>query len=183
MSVIKRSFRILQKRDRSKIGLILILQIFLGVLDLLGIATIGTVGALAVNGIASKPQSGRIAELLKFLNLENFTFQGQVAILGLFATAFLVTRTILSVYFQRRTLYFLSYKGSQISGVLFSKFVTQPLSTIQTRSSQDALFSLTTGVNTVTIGIIGSLISLASDAALLLIVFFGLFVFDPTKIT
>jgi ABC-type multidrug transport system fused ATPase/permease subunit len=180
MSVIKRSFRILQKRDRSKIGLILILQIFLGVLDLLGIATIGTVGALAVNGIASKPQSGRIAELLKFLNLENFTFQGQVAILGLFATAFLVTRTILSVYFQRRTLYFLSYKGSQISGVLFSKFVTQPLSTIQTRSSQDALFSLTTGVNTVTIGIIGSLISLASDAALLLIVFFGLFVFDPT---
>jgi ABC-type multidrug transport system fused ATPase/permease subunit len=180
LSVIKRSFRILQKRDRSKIGLILILQIFLGVLDLLGIATIGAVGALAVNGIASKPQSGRIAELLEFLNLENFTFQGQVAILGLFATAFLVTRTILSVYFQRRTLYFLSYKGSQISGVLFSKFISQPLSTIQTRSSQDALFSLTTGVNTVTIGIIGSLIALASDAALLLIVFFGLFVFDPT---
>jgi len=180
ISVIKRSFRILHKRDRSKIGFILILQIFLGVLDLLGIATIGAVGALAVNGIASKPQSGRIAELLEFLNIENFTFQGQVAILGLFATTFLIARTILSIYFQRRTLYFLSFKGSQISGVLFSKFITQPLSTIQTRSSQDALFSLTTGVNTVTIGIIGSLISLASDAALLIIVFVGLFVFDPT---
>ena len=179
ISVINRSFRILHKRDRSKIGFILILQIFLGILDLLGIATIGAVGALAVNGIASKPQSGRIAELLEFLKIENFTFQGQVAILGLFATTFLITRTILSIYFQRRTLYFLSYKGSQISGVLFSKFVSQPLSTIQTRSSQDALFSLTAGVTTVTIGIIGSLISLASDAAVLLIVFFGLFVFDP----
>lgn len=177
-SILKRSFSVLERADRLKICLIVVLQIVLGVLDLLGIATIGAVGALAVNGIASQPQSGRIVQLLEFAHLENLSFQGQVAILGLLATTFLVTRTLLSVYFQRRTLYFLSYKGSQISGSLFSKFISQPLSVIQVRSSQDSLFALTAGVTTITIGIIGAIISLISDGAVLLIVFSGLFIFD-----
>jgi ATP-binding cassette subfamily C protein len=179
-SIIQRSFSVLERVDRVKIIFIVSLQIVLGVLDLLGIATIGAVGALAVNGIASKPQTGRIAQLLEFAHLENFSFQGQVAILGLLATAFLVTRTLLSVYFQRRTLYFLSYKGSQISGALFSKFISQPLSSIQGKSSQDSLFALTAGVTTITIGIIGAIISLISDGAVLFIVFFGLFIFDAS---
>lgn len=177
-SVIRRSFRILRRQDKIKVAGIVVFQIFLGILDLVGIATIGAIGALSVNGISSKPQSGRIQDALIMLNLDKFDFQIQVAVLGFFATFLLVTRTLLSVHFQRKTLFFLSHKGSQISGTLFSRFINQTLTDIQSKPSQDSLFALTAGVTTITIGVIGSLIALISDGAVLLIVFLGLFFFN-----
>lgn len=177
-TIIARSISLLEKRDRKKIKLIIFLQIILGVLDLFGIALIGAIGALAVNGISSKNQTVAVARLLEFMNLENFEFQTQVALLGMMATGFLVSRTILSVYFQKRILYFLSFKSSQLSGSLFERFIARPLTSIRVKSSQDSLFALTAGVTTIMIGIIGAIISLISDAAVLLILFSGLFIFN-----
>jgi ABC-type multidrug transport system fused ATPase/permease subunit len=178
-SIIGRSLQLLEGKDRKKIYSIVFLQIILGLLDLFGIALIGAIGALAVNGISSRSQTGTISKLLDFLHLDQFDFQTQVALLGLIATSFLVSRTILSVYFQKRILYFLSFKSSQLSGSLFERFISRPLTSIQSKSSQDSLFALTAGVTTIMIGIIGALISLVSDAAVLLILFSGLFIFNP----
>ena len=176
--VLTRSLSLLQGKDRTKIKFILFLQIFLGLLDLTGIAIIGLIGAIAVNGISAIDQKGALGEVLDFLQLSQFDFQTQVALLGLGAACFLVSRTLLSVFFQKRILYFLSYKSSQLSGSLFERFMARPITSIQSKPSQDSLFALTAGVNTIMIGIIGALISLISDLAVLFILFSGLFIFN-----
>jgi len=178
-SAIGRSSETLDKSDRKKVGFVIVIQMFLGGLDLAGVAVVGVLGALAVSGISSQASGNRVNSVLKLLHLDTQTFQTQVAILGTLATVLLVGRTLMSVFFTRRILYFLSRKGAQLSANLISKLLAQPLSVIQSRSSQETLFALTYGVSTVLIGIIGSFVTLVSDVSLLLIMALGLFLVDP----
>jgi ABC-type multidrug transport system fused ATPase/permease subunit len=154
------------------------IQICLGLLDLIGVALIGVLGALAVNGVQSKSPGNRVSSALTFLHLDNFSFQTQSAILGLLAIFFLVSKTILSVYFSRHTLLFLSHKGAALSSELVSNLLLQPLTKIQSRSVQHTLFAITTGVNSITLGVLSISVVLISDISLLAIMFLGLFVVD-----
>jgi ATP-binding cassette subfamily C protein len=79
------STKSLDRRERIVILILIFVQVSLSILDLIGVALLGLVGAISISGIQSAKQSNQIGELLKFLNLENFTFQLQVAVLALFA--------------------------------------------------------------------------------------------------
>jgi ABC-type multidrug transport system fused ATPase/permease subunit len=174
-----RSFQVLTKEDKKKIRFIVVIQILLSVLDLVGVALIGLLGALSVSGIQSGKSQGRVQEVLASFGIENFTFQTQAAILGIAATGALISRTLLSVYFSKRTLYFLSRRCAEISSRLISNLLRQSLISIQTRSSQETLFAVTSGVTAIVMGIISTLVILVSDFALLIVLSIGLFVVDP----
>ena len=179
-SALFRSVRVLPKSDRPKIVLVVLLQVGLGFLDLLGVAAFGVLGALSVTGVQSLQPGNRVASVLNFLNLTNFTFQNQVAILAVSAGAILVLRTILSIVITKRIFFFLSRRGATISSVLISKLLSQSLIEVQSRSTQDTLYSVTAGVSAITLGVLGTAITIVSDASLLLIMVTGLFIVDPT---
>lgn len=179
-SVLIRAVSVLSKSDRRKVLAVIVIQISLGLLDLLGVALIGVLGALAVNGIQSRPAGSRVTEILDFFGIAGAQFQTQAAVLGGIASLILIFRTVCSVFFMRRILFFLSRRGAQISARLVSKLLSQSLLAIHIRSSQEILYSVTTGVSVITLGILGTIVSLISDVALLSIMAFGLFVVDPT---
>jgi len=178
-SMFKRAISVLSKKDRRKVSLVVIIQILMGFLDLMGVAVIGVLGALAISGVGSNAPGNRVQAALKLMQIENFSFQSQAAILGIFATVLLVGRTLLSVFFTRRILFFLSRRGAFISTTLVSRLLTKSLLTIQSRSTQDFLYSVTHGVNTVLLGIIGSAVMLISDTSLMIVMSLGLFLVDP----
>jgi len=179
-SVLTRAVSVLSKSDRRKVLTVIVIQISLGLLDLLGVALIGILGALAVNGIQSRPAGNRVTEILDFFGIAGAQFQTQAAVLGGLASLILIFRTVCSVFFMRRILFFLSRRGAQISTRLVSKLLSQSLLAIHIRSSQEILYAVTTGVNVITLGILGTIVSLISDVALLSIMAVGLFVVDPT---
>ena len=152
----------------------------MGFLDLIGVAMIGVVGALAVTGIKSGQPGTRVAGILDFLNLETQTFQMQVAILASAAAATLILKTLLSMLFTRKTIFFLSRRGAYISSDMVERLLSQPLLKIQNRSSQELLYAVTSGVQNITLGILATGISVISDTALLLVMSIGLVVVDPT---
>lgn len=178
-TTIGRSIRVLTRKDQRRIFLVSILQVFLSLLDLLGVAAIGMLGALAVRGIQSSPPGDRVQGILDFLHLSGFSFQVQAAILAISATFFLVSRTVFSVFFTRKTLFFLSRKAATISANLVSRLLAQPLLVVQSRSTQETLYALTVGVNTIAMGVIGTVIQMFTDASLLIILLVGLFIVDP----
>ena len=180
VSALARSARVLPKKDRPKIVIVVMLQIGLGFLDLLGVAAFGVLGALSVTGVQSKEPGNRVSEVLDLLNLTNFTFQSQVAILAVSAASILVLRTILSIVFTRKIFFFLSRRGATISSALISKLLSQTLTEVQSRSTQDTLYSVTSGVSAITLGVLGTATTIVSDASLLLIMVAGLFIVDPT---
>ena len=175
-----RALKVLSKQQRMKIYTVVFIQSSLSILDLAGVAAVGLVGALAVTGVQSKSPGNRVNSILEILNLENATLQRQVAILGLIAAILFVIRTILSVILSKKILYFLSRCGATISGDLVEKLLSQPLTSIQQKSNQERLYSLTIGVNAITIDLIGSATIIFSDAILLLVICFGLFIVSPT---
>ena len=178
-SVIRDVIYVLPKSDRQKIFLVVILQILMSFLDLLGVAIIGVLGALAVTGVQSTQPGNTVATILDLLNLSDRTFQEQAAFLGVAAAVILISRTLASVIFTRKTLFFLSRRGAVLTTNLVSKLLSRPLLEIQQRTTQDTVYALTSGVNAITLGVLGAGVVLISDFSLLLVMTTGLFVVDP----
>ena len=178
-TTIGRSFRVFSRRDQKRIIAVVILQISLGFLDLLGVAAIGILGALSVSGIQSGAPGNRVNSALQILQISEFSFQTQVAIIGLSAATLLIGRTIISIFFTRRTLFFLSRRGAQISSDLVSKLLSQSLLSVQSRSNQQTIYSITYGVSSMTLGILGTAVLLIADGSLLIVMSIGLFAVDP----
>jgi ABC-type multidrug transport system fused ATPase/permease subunit len=175
-----RASRFLSRIDQRKILIVVTIQILLSILDLLGVALIGVLGALAVSGVESQKPGGRITQLMEILNISGHSLQFQATALGLSAATLLIGRSLLSVYFSRKTMKFLSRRGAQVTTNLISRLLRQDLLFIQAQSTQMYLYSVTAGVSTIVLGVLGTLINLVSDLALMLVMGLGLFVVDPT---
>ena len=178
-SAIGRSISILSRADKQKIAAVVFLQICMGWLDLLGVLAIGLLGALSVTGLQSQNPGDRVSQVLRILHIADETFQTQASIIGALALVLLVGRTILSIFFTRRILFFLSRRGAKISANLISRLLAQPLLTVQMRTTQETLYAVTGGVVIITLGILATAVIFVSDAALLIIMALGLFVVDP----
>lgn len=178
-TTIARSMRLLSRSDQRKIFLVVIFQVFLGLLDLIGVGLVGSLGILAINGIKSQSSSGKVHSIIEFLSIQNFPFQQQVAVIGSLAALFLITRTFLSVYFSRRIIFFLSRRGANISSSLISRILSQPLLEVQSRTTQETLYSVTTGVSTITLGVLATGVNLISDGSLMLIMITALTIVNP----
>jgi ATP-binding cassette subfamily C protein len=179
LTVIKNSFSVLSKSDKKRLSQVTILQIILGFLDLLGIVLIGLVAVISVNGIQALQPGSRITHVIELLGLTRFSFQMQVAIIGIFAALLLILRTVLTMIISRKILFYLGRRAASLSSSLFSKLLSQDLLTINLRTSQETLYAVTTGVNALFLNVAGTVINLSSDLVLLIILSAGLFSLNP----
>jgi ABC-type multidrug transport system fused ATPase/permease subunit len=177
--ILRESLRLLTKRDRSLLAASTGIQISLSFLDLLGIALIGALGALSVNGVQSRSPGDRVSQVLRLLHIDTFSFQSQAALLATMASGVFLARTFLSMYFSRRAMFFLSRRGANISFNLLSRLLNQNVLEINSRTSQSTIYALTAGVSTLTLTIIGGTINLIADMALLSVMTIGLFFVNP----
>ena len=177
-SVFFEAIQVLDRADKLKVILVIILQICLGFLDLLGVILIGVIGALAITGVSSGQPGNRVTSFLEIVGLSGETIQFQVAVIGVTAAALLIGKTIFSIYFSRRILFFLSRKGAAVSARMVRKLLNQPLLKVQSRSLQSSLYAVTDGINLMTVGVLGILVTLVSDLSLLLVLIVGLFAID-----
>lgn len=178
-SIVGRAIQLLTPKERLRVVYVILIQVFLGLLDLLGIALVGLLGGLAVSGVGSKQPGNRVQAALNLLNLDQLTLQQQTMALGGMAAVVLVGKTVISIYFVRRIAFFLSRRGALISSKLVSKVLSQSLIDLQSKSMQQTMYAVTTGVDVIVIGILNSLVLIISDTSLLLILSIGLFVVDP----
>jgi ATP-binding cassette, subfamily B, bacterial PglK len=177
-SILTRSILILPASDRPKILIVIFLQISLALLDLIGIAIIGILGALSVSGIESTTPNHLVSKILNFLNLESHTFQRQVIVLACLSMAILISRTFFSIVITRRILFFLSRRGATMSGNLVSKLLSLSLLRIKSRSTQETIYALTIGTTAITLGILGTAVTILADGVLLVIIAVGLLLID-----
>ena len=177
-STFKRSINLLSKGDQRKVYAVAVFQVFIACLDLVGIAIMGILGSLIINGISYKGPGDRISRVLQFLGISDESFQFQVGTLGLLAVSFLVFRTVISIYFSRKILFFLSRRAAVVTIGILERFLSQPLLKIQAKNSQETTYALTTGVSSIMVGIIGTGIALVADGAVLIVISIGLLFMD-----
>jgi ABC-type multidrug transport system fused ATPase/permease subunit len=178
-STFLRAVGVLSKLDKRKLVFITVIQVLLGLMDLLGVLAVGLLGTLSITGIQSNQPGAKVSSVLELLGLSNSTFQTQALVIGTTAVLLLIGRTVLSIVFTRRILYFMSYRGAAISANLVSRLLSQPLLVIQRWSVQQALFAVTRGVEIVALEVLALSVVLIADIALLVILLTGLFIVDP----
>lgn len=179
-SAVARSLKVLPRENRLRFIGAGVLQVLLNILDLVGVGAIGVLGALAVSGVQSQTPGDRVSQVLAILQIDSYSFQTQVAVLGIGASTILIARTVLSIIITRKILFFLSRQAALLSSDLFSRLLGQNLLLIQSRTTQETLYSLTVGVSAVTLGILGSSVAILADGSLLIFLVFAMFLVDPS---
>jgi len=175
-SQLSKCLSIVNRPDRFKIVLMTISQVFINLLDLLAVAIVGALGAISINGIRSENIGNRVAKFLEIVHINNFSFQVQVAILATVVVSVLSIRTVLSIILTRKTLRFLANCGAKISASLISKLMKSPLTDINTLSTQETLFAVTSGISIITLNVVGGSVLFIADASLLIIMLTGLYI-------
>jgi len=176
---IKKVLLLLEKKDRFKLLLVLIINTFLAFLDLLGVALIGITSAILIRGLQGLSAGDQVTRFLELLNLDGLPQRNLLILLGGSAIFFFILKTILSVYFLRKTISYMSRRNAQISSSLVSKMVNRPVEKIFSKPIQHQIYNVTSGVETLVGGAITSLVVIASDLALLLVILVGLMLVDP----
>ena len=173
------AFRILKPRDKRKLAFMTFSQMSLGVLDVLSVALIGALGAISIQGSQDKSPSTRVSSLLKLIGFNHFSFSSQVTGLGILAAILMLVKTFASVVFARKTIFFLSKKGAEISSDLVSNVLAQDLMTVKNNSTQETLYLVSDGVTDLMNGVLAPTVAVISDLTLLFILTTGLFIVDP----
>lgn len=180
LSSVRFIYSLLTLKEKRKFFTLGFFQMILGILDIIGVAAIGLLGSLAINGIQSRPGGSKVQWAMSLLGADEFSLQWQVAILGLLAGFVLILRTVLSIFLTRQVLFFLSGKAARISGALASKIISSSYQEVKNIPKQNVLFSISSGVNLLFIGVLGNLSSLGADLFLLGSMLATLLVIDTT---
>jgi ATP-binding cassette subfamily C protein len=155
-----------------------LLQFLLGLLDLLGVALVGAVGALSIRGLTSKSPGNQVSELLKVFHIQQFSIQSIIIILSLTASVILISKTFISMFVAKKILKFVSETNFDLSRKTIAKVFTDPISKYRNYSQQEIIYYTTDGIENLTLGIVGTLLTLVADVAVLAFLTIGLMIVD-----
>ena len=172
-------FKLVSKSDRIKLLIVSAIQVFLSFLDLIGVAFFGLIGSVTVAAISSTKIAGRTESVINFLGLNNYSSQFQVAILGLLAAILMVVKTFASLYFNKKVIFFLSRRSAVITANLTSNLFKKSFTEIKRQGSQKLIYSLTNGVDRITVGVLAMSVALIADVSLLVVLVTGLIFVNP----
>lgn len=173
---VKSSLNLLSRRDRVVLGVVVVLQFFLSLLDLAGVLLLGVVAALAATTAADGADSP--ASLGIFID-QWPTSLGFVIALAMLAGALLIIKSIVGLLLTRRTFRFLANRQAMVAGNIAQRLLSRPLLEVQSRSSQETAIALTQGVSALTLNTLGPAVVIAAEVSLVLVLAVGLLAVDP----
>jgi ATP-binding cassette, subfamily B, bacterial PglK len=179
-TAVRRSVALLAPRQRRRLVLAAAVQMSLNLLDLVGIALIGLVAAVAASGVGAKsPLPGWASSVLDWLGLGGLTVSQISVIIALAAVFVLVLKTLLQALMTRRISRFLANRQAEVSASLARRFLSRPLLFVQRWTTSEAIYALGSGVGAATVAILGSAITILAEVSLFVIVLITLLLIDP----
>jgi ABC-type multidrug transport system fused ATPase/permease subunit len=173
------SLRLLSRRDRRILILVTLAQMSTALLDLLGILLLGVVTALSISSISGAAPPALVTNALDRLGIDSTDTISLAVALAVVAGLVLIFKSILNVFLTRRILRFLANRQAVVAGRLAAGLLSRPLLQVQQRSSQDTAYSLTSGVNSATLIILGQGVVAVTEITLLTVLAIGLFAESP----
>ena len=176
---VRASLALLTSRDRRLFLLASLMSMSLAILDLIGVALIGLVGAVAVSGIDPTAMPEQLTTILDRLGLGDLTASQQVGVIATAAVILLLLKTIASAFLTRRMFRFLANRQADVSARLARVVLSRQLLDVQRWSTSEVLYALTSGVSAAISSLLGSALIIVTEIFLFLLMAVGLFIVDP----
>jgi len=148
-------------------------------LDLLGVLLVGLVTALSLSAMSSVAQPAIVQTALETFGLEQSDPTTVALSLAAIAGFLLITKSALNMFLAKRILRFLANRQAIVSGRLAAGLLSRPLLQVQQRSSQETVYTLTSGVSAATIIVLGQVSIALSELTLLIVLAAGMLVISP----
>ena len=178
--LLRECLSVLSPRDRKILYLAAALQAALNIADVVAIALVGAIGALGVSYVSNLALPEWVSIYIKISGLSSLTTEQILIITSVIAAILFISKSISSSYISYRIFIFLANKQVGLSFFLSTKYIEAPFNWIKAQKSQNLIFSVTDGVNSIAIGIIGNFIIAISDFVLLLLILIALVFVDPS---
>ncbi len=176
---IRKSISMLPDHQRKLLYFAAGIQLSLGIFDLIGIALIGLVAAVAVSGIGVTSIPGWAQNILDNLGLGSLTVSQLSVIIAVAAVAMLVTKSILSALMTRKIFRFLAARQADLSISLARAFLRRPLSEVQKWTTSEAIYALGSGASGATVALLGSAITIGAELFFFAIIGVSLLIYSP----
>lgn len=176
---IRSSLNLLTSRDQKRLALITAAQMSTAFLDLIGILLVGVVTAISLSSMSSIPEPAIVQNVLGALGLKQSDPVTIALILAGIAGCLLIAKSVLNMLITRRILRFLADKQALVSGWLAAGLLSRPLLQVQQHSSQQTVYTLTSGVSAATVLVLGQGTIALSELALLIILSVGMLAVSP----
>ena len=164
LDLVKKAFSYLELKDKRKVLLMIPISIFLGLIDLVGVALLGTVGTLAFRVVSNDPKPTRLETTFQSIIPGNLSLNSLTLLLAVTAIIVLGSKTILQALVNFKFLKFLAKLESDLALMLFRKIIRTRASDFNKNKYSDYQYALTIGTNRVVTGIFQSTISFVSDS-------------------
>lgn len=176
---VKASLSLLTSRDRRRFLLACGVSMSLGVLDLIGVALIGLVGAVAVSGVDPNSMPEQLQSILDRMGLGDLTASQQVGLIAAAAVVLLLLKTVVSALLTRRVLRFLANRQADVSARMARVVLSRQLLDVQRWSTAEVLYALTSGVSAAVTSLLGATLVIVTEVFLFAIMAIGLLIIDP----
>lgn len=175
----KKSYALLDKRGKRKYLLAVGIQMSLGLFDILGIALAGVIGILAASSLTQAPLSPPIKDALSLFDLSNQNVGNLIIILCIFTLLFFVLKTMLALYFSRRSFRFLAHQQSWITSLLVSKVLNSEYIWLRHQEPHKLSTALILGVSAAITNSLGQFMLMISEMALVVLFLSILILINP----
>jgi ABC-type multidrug transport system fused ATPase/permease subunit len=153
--------------------------VLLGFLDLFGVALVGLVVSISLDGLFSTNSDSFSLRILDTVGINDLGFETKIIILSSATLLVFIFKTLFALLLNYKSTHFLSSRAAKKSGDVIAKLFSGDLNTVGLKKSQDALFSVTGGINLVYLGILGTIANMFADIFLLILLAGGLFLLEP----
>ena len=175
----KKSYAHLDEHGKRKYLFAIAIQMSLGLFDIVGIALAGVIGILASSSLTQAPISPPIQDALSLFGLSNQNVGNLIIILSLATLLFFVSKTVLALYFSRRSFRFLAHQQSRITSSLISKVLNSEYIWLRHQEPHKLSTALILGVSAAMTNSLGQFMLMISELALFVIFLFILVLADP----
>jgi len=179
LGAINKSISMLNPGKRHLLYVVAGIQISLGILDLIGIALIGILAAVAVSGIGVNDLPEWVTNVFGQVGLGAMTVSQLSIFLALAAVVILISKTVVSAFLGHRIIRFLANRQADLSARLAREFLGQPLSFVQRWTTSEATYALGSGASAAMVALLGATITIASEVFLFSIIGITLLIYDP----
>jgi ATP-binding cassette subfamily C protein len=175
---IKEAWDFVDRKLKRLFIILLLARVLTNFFDLLGTALMAILVGYVVSILSGNPNLSSVEFLVNLLQIQNSNIRIQVLILGIFTLLIFILRPLIVMPISK----FLSFKiheeGAFFTNLLFKKFTFLPLSYIRSWSTPEINYVHTNGIQSI-IRLLWTSVNLISDALLVIMFFFALFISNP----
>lgn len=170
---------LLPRRSKIKLLLLVGIQFFISILDLMGLLLVGWIASLSISRLQGAPPSSNLDFFFGFVRVDNSSFEIQIIILCALALIFFTFKTIVSLYLLRRVYNFLAFEVVRAGEKTLMNLFQSTNIEFRREKSQELLNSVTSGVIYLILGYLGSIVVIFTDIFLLIMIGVATFIADP----